>query len=156
MSSRLIAPLLALNILSVIGAIAAFFLWSTQNHAVNSAAEGATARVGQIRLSEYQFLDVNKIYVALKGNGADHYMVMDLAVQVSADVDKKELQQFAPVVRNAVVSRLSGMRYAAVRDLGVKDLQKVLEEALSSTIFERNLKVSFEHVLINRLLVQPA
>ncbi|KHO63870.1 flagellar basal body-associated protein FliL [Pseudomonas flexibilis] len=156
MSSRVVVSLLVLNILLVVGGTAVNFFWK-KPIADFFAAAGETngaVRPDPVDLSKFQFLNVEKIYVNLRGNQREHYMVIDLAVQVSAKIDKKELQQFAPVVRNSVVARLSGMRYEVVRSLSIAELQLLLEEALRQDIVERNLRVSFEHLLVNKLLAQ--
>lgn len=57
-------------------------------------------------------------------------------------------------MRNSVVARLSGMRYEVVRSLSIPELQLLLEEALRQDIHERNLRIAFEHLLVNRLLAQ--
>lgn len=154
MSSRVVISLLVLNILLIVGASAANFLWKQPISDFFAVAGEANSRPDPVDLSKFQFLNVDKIYVNLRGNQREHYLVIDLAVQASAKVDKKELQQFAPVVRNSVVARLSGMRYEVVRSLTIPELQLLLEEALRQDIVERNLRVSFEHLLVNRLLAQ--
>lgn len=157
MSSRLVVSLLVLNILLIVGGTAANFLWKqpiADFFAIAGEGSEKPVRRNPVDLSEYQFLNVEKIYVNLRGNQREHYLVIDLAVQASAKIDKKELQQFASVVRNSVIARLSGMRYEVVRSLSIAELQLLLEEALRQDIFERNLRVSFEHLLINKLLAQ--
>lgn len=157
MSSRVVVSLLVLNILLIVGATAVNFIWKqpiADFFAVGSEANGVERRADPLDLSKFQFLNVEKIYVNLRGNQREHYLVIDLAVQVSAKIDKRELQQFAPVVRNSVVARLSGMRYEVVRSLSIPELQLLLEEALRQDIHERNLRIAFEHLLVNRLLAQ--
>ena len=154
MSSRVVISLLVVNILLIVGGSAAAFLWKEPIADFFAVGGERDTRPNPVDLSQYQFLSVDKIYVNLRGNHREHYMVIDLAVQASAKVDKKALQQFAPVVRNSVVARLSGMRYEVVRSLSVAELQLLLEEALRQDVVERNLRVSFEHLLINRLMAQ--
>lgn len=157
MSSRVIVSLLVLNILLIVGGTAVNFFWKqsvADFFAITGDRNEKPVRRNPVDLADFQFLTVEKIYVNLRGNQREHYLVIDLAVQASAKVDKKELQQFAPVVRNSVVARLSGMRYEVVRSLSIAELQLLLEEALRQDIFERNLRVSFEHLLVNKLLAQ--
>lgn len=157
MSSRVVVLLLVLNILLVAGGTAVNFFWKESVEdffAIGGEGSDRPARRNAVDLADFQFLNVEKIYVNLRGNQREHYLVIDLAVQASAKIDKKELQQFAPVVRNSVVARLSGMRYEVVRSLSIAELQLLLEEALRQDIIERNLRVSFEHLLVNKLLAQ--
>jgi flagellar FliL protein len=157
MSSRVVVSLLVLNILLIIGGTAVNFFWKgsvAEFLAIGAEQGDRPERRSAVDLADFQFLNVEKIYVNLRGNQREHYLVIDLAVQASAKIDKKELQQFAPVVRNSVVARLSGMRYEVVRSLSIAELQLLLEEALRQDVFERNLRVSFEHLLVNKLLAQ--
>ena len=157
MSSRVVVSLLVLNILLVAGGTAVNFFWKQSIEdffAIGGERGDRPARRSAVDLADFQFLNVEKIYVNLRGNQREHYLVIDLAVQASAEIDKKALQQFAPVVRNSVVARLSGMRYEVVRSLSIAELQLLLEEALRQDIVERNLRVSFEHLLVNKLLAQ--
>src|SRR5690554_5290867 len=154
MSSRVVVSLLVVNILLIVGATAVNFLWKQPISDFFAAAGETNSRPDPVDLSKFQFLNVDKIYVNLRGNQREHYLVIDLAVQASAKIDKKELQQFAPVVRNSVAARLSGMRYEVVRSLTIPELQLLLEEALRQDIDERNLRIAFEHLLVNRLLAQ--
>lgn len=157
MSSRVVVSLLVLNILLVAGGTAVNFFWKQSIEdffAIGGERSERPARRDAVDLTDFQFLNVEKIYVNLRGNQREHYLVIDLAVQASAEIDKKALQQFAPVVRNSVVARLSGMRYEVVRSLSIAELQLLLEEALRQDIVERNLRVSFEHLLVNKLLAQ--
>ena len=153
MSPRVMVPLVALNVMVIICA-AVLFLWKTPNSDSLPAEDGAKKQSGMVDLSKYQFLNVEKIYVNLRGRQREHYLVIDLSVQVGTDLGKKELQNYDPVVSNSVVSRLSEMSYEAMRSLTVPTLQLLLEEALREHIVERNLKASFESLLISRMLAQ--
>ena len=155
-SSRVIVVLLVLNIVVVGGALAAFFMTQRPFTGDLQAAEGDTAQ--QVRelseLSAYQFLPIEKIIVGVRGAKREHYVVIDLALQISAKVDGKLLPPLVPVVRNSVVAGLSGMRYETLRKMSVLQLQEMLEQTLFDDFAARKLKAPFEHVLVSKVLTQ--
>ena len=158
-SSRVIVLLLVLNILVVGGATVAIF--ATQrpftSYLFAGEDEGATAPQTRRELAEvsaYQFLPIEKIIVGVRSASREHYMVIDLALQASAKVESKQLQQIVPVVRNSVVAELSGRRYEALRKMTVLELQTLLEQTLFDDFAARRIKPPFEHVLVSKMLIQ--
>lgn len=156
-SSRVIVVLLVLNIVVVGGALAAFFMtqrpFTGDLHASQSDS-ASQPRVELADLSAYQFLPVEKIIVGVRGAKREHYVVVDLALQISAKVESKLLPPLVPVVRNSVVAGLSGMRYETLRKMSVLELQEMIEQTLFDDFAARKLKAPFEHVLVSKMLTQ--
>ncbi len=155
-SSRTISVLLALNIIVMGAALAAFFMTQRPFTGDVHAAEDSDPqkRVELADPSVYQFLPVEKIIIGVRGTNREHYAVIDLALQVSAKIDIKTVAPSEPLVRNAVVAHLSGMSYQALRTTTVKEMQASIENAIFTEFAARNLKAHFDHVLVNKILMQ--
>lgn len=155
-SSRVIVVLLVLNIIVVGTALAAFFMTQRPFTGDLHAADDDSAQ--QLRelseLSAYQFLPIEKIIIGVRGAKREHYVVIDLALQISAKVDSKLLPPLVPVVRNSVVAELSGMRYETLRKMSIIELQALIEQTLFDDFAARQLKAPFEHVLVSKMLAQ--
>jgi flagellar FliL protein len=153
-SSRVIVVLLVLNLL-VMGAVAAYFMTQRPFTGDAQAAGGDSAEQRELsELSAYQFLPIEKIIVGVRGAKREHYVVIDLALQISAKVDSKLLPPIVPVVRNSVVAQLSGMRYETLRRMTIVEVQELIEQTLFDDFAARRLKAPFEHVLVSKMLAQ--
>lgn len=154
-SSRVIVVLLLLNIIVVGTALAAFFMTQRPFTGDLHAADGSAQQLRELsELSAYQFLPIEKIIIGVRGAKREHYVVIDLALQISAKVDSKLLPPLVPVVRNSVVAELSGMRYETLRKMSIIELQALIEQTLFDDFAARQLKAPFEHVLVSKMLAQ--
>ncbi|UEG61354.1 flagellar basal body-associated FliL family protein [Stutzerimonas chloritidismutans] len=145
---RLVLLMLLLNVVTVAGGVgAAYWLLKPGMSDGEVVAEA-------IEPVEYQFYPVSKVIVSLRGDGREHYFVLDLALQAEASDEPKNFEQIEPLVRNSVVSYLSGLAFTELRAMQIGELQTRLEETLFADFASKKAEVPFRHVLVNKLIVQ--
>lgn len=154
---RIIVILLLINTLILIGGITLVYtmMQPLQTAAqLQPNADGSAPVAAKQPTKEYKFFPINKIIISLQEDGREHYFVMDLVLQTAIDEDSKKLEQIDPMVRNSVVSHLSGLPFSQLRAMPIADLQTTLEEVLTQDFANRNLAQPFAHVLVSKLIVQ--
>ncbi|MFP5340981.1 MAG: flagellar basal body-associated protein FliL, partial [Gammaproteobacteria bacterium] len=104
--------------------------------------------------SEYEFYAIPKVIVSVRGDGREHYFVLDLALQADLSDEPKKFEQAEPLVRNSVVGYLSSLPFDELRGLKISELQERLETILFADFASKNAAVPFKHVLVNKLIVQ--
>lgn len=145
---RLVLLMLLLNVVTVAGGVGAAY-WL-----LKPGMSGGEVVAETIEPMEYQFYPVTKVIVSLRGEGRERYFVLDLALQAEASDEPKNFEQVEPLVRNSVVSYLSGLDFADLRAMPIGELQTRLEEALFADFASKNAVVPFRHVLVNKMIVQ--
>lgn len=120
--------------------------------ATGETAGAAIAKGG--KPEEYKFFPVQKVIVSLQDDGHEHYFVLDLVLQAEQDTDSKKLEQVDPMVRNSVVSYLSGLNFGALRAMPIPELQTALEKTVLADFANRGVAKPFAHVLVSKLVVQ--
>jgi len=124
---------------------------------ISPAAAGETAGAAMVKggkPEEYKFFPVQKVIVSLQDAGHEHYFVLDLVLQAEQDTDSKKLEQVDPMVRNSVVSYLSGLNFGALRAMPIPELQIALEKTVLADFANRGVANPFAHVLVSKLVVQ--
>jgi flagellar FliL protein len=149
---RLVLLMLLLNVLTVAGGVGVSY-WLLKPGLEGTASE-ETAMAEPVEPSEYEFFPVEKVIVSVRGDGREHYFVLDLALQADASDEPKHFEQAEPIVRNSVVGYLSSLPFEELRGLKISDLQKRLETVLFADFASKNAAVPFKHVLVNKLIVQ--
>jgi len=149
---RLVLLMLLLNVLTVAGGVGVSY-WLLKPGLEGTASE-QTAMAEPVEPSEYEFFPVEKVIVSVRGDGREHYFVLDLALQADASDEPKHFEQAEPIVRNSVVGYLSSLPFEELRGLKISDLQKRLETVLFADFASKNAAVPFKHVLVNKLIVQ--
>ncbi|WP_181296174.1 flagellar basal body-associated protein FliL [Pseudomonas sp. Q2-TVG4-2] len=149
---RLVLLMLLLNVLTVAGGVGVSY-WLLKPGLEGTASE-ETAMAEPVVPSEYVFFPVEKVIVSVRGDGREHYFVLDLALQADASDEPKHFEQAEPIVRNSVVGYLSSLPFEELRGLKISDLQKRLETVLFADFASKNAAVPFKHVLVNKLIVQ--
>ncbi len=159
---RIILAVLVINTLVAAGSAAFSFQLFQRVSAQGSAAiispaagqttGAATAKGG--KPEEYKFFPVQKVIVSLQDDGHEHYFVLDLVLQAEQDTDSKKLEQVDPMVRNSVVSYLSGLNFGALRAMPIPELQTALEKTVLADFANRGVANPFAHVLVSKLVVQ--
>lgn len=148
-TSRLVILMLLLNVLTVAGGVGATYWLLKPGPAVEGGAVS-----GPVEPSQYEFYPVDKIIVSLRGEAREHYFVLDLVLQAKVSEKPKPFEVAEPLVRNSVVAHLSSMAYDELRSMPINELQERLETVLFEDFASKNAAVPFEHVLVNKLLVQ--
>ena len=149
---RIVLLMLLLNVLTVAGGVGASY-WLLKPGLEGATAEDA-AEAEPVEPSEYLFFPVQKVIVSVRGDGREHYFVLDLALQADASDEPPKFEQAEPIVRNSVVGYLSSLPFEELRGLKIPELQERLETALFADFAAKNAAVPFKHVLVNKLIVQ--
>ncbi len=149
---RLVLLMLLLNVVTVAGGVGVSY-WLLKPGLEGTASE-ETAMAEPVEPSEYEFFPVEKVIVSVRGDGREHYFVLDLALQADASDEPKKFEQAEPIVRNSVVGYLSSLSFEELRGLKISDLQERLETVLFADFASKNAAVPFKHVLVNKLIVQ--
>jgi flagellar FliL protein len=149
---RLVLLMLLLNVVTVAGGVGVSY-WLLKPGPEGSAS--AEAQVAEpVEPSEYEFYPIQKVIVSVRGNGREHYFVLDLALQADLSDEPKKFEQAEPLVRNSVVGYLSSLPFEELRGLKIGELQERLETVLFADFASKNAAVPFKHVLVNKLIVQ--
>ncbi|WP_407294233.1 flagellar basal body-associated FliL family protein [Stutzerimonas zhaodongensis] len=149
---RIVLLMLLLNVLTVAGGVGASY-WLLKPGLEGSSPE-EVAEAEPVEPSEYVFFPVDKVIVSVRGEGREHYFVLDLALQADASKEPPKFEQAEPIVRNSVVGYLSSLPFDELRGLKIGELQERLETALFADFASKNAAVPFKHVLVNKLIVQ--
>lgn len=149
---RLVLLMLLLNVVTVVGGVGAAYWLLKPGPEASSATEASVAEA--VEPSEYEFYPVEKVIVSVRGNGREHYFVLDLALQAELSDEPKKFEQAEPLVRNSVVGYLSSLPFEELRGLKIGELQERLETVLLADFASKNAAVPFTHVLVNKLIVQ--
>jgi len=144
--------MLLLNVVTVAGGVGVSY-WLLKPDQPGAAAL-AEAAAEPVEPAEYEFFAVQKVIVSVRGDGREHYFVLDLALQAEASDEPKKFEQVEPLVRNSVVAYLSGLPFEELRGLKIDELQGRLETVLFADFARQNAAVPFTHVLVNKLIVQ--
>lgn len=153
---RLMLIILILNLLITLGGVGANY-WMLRSGAQASGGDASAqvqATVAEVAASEFQFFAIDKIIVSVRSTAREHYFVLDLALQAGKEAEKLQLESLEPIVRNSVVSYLSGLSFEVLRDLSVGALQEKLEAVLREDLAARNISVPFSGLLVSKLIVQ--
>lgn len=151
-TSRLVLLMLLLNVLTVAGGVGVSYWLLKPGLDAAASADGSAVPRGEPK--EYRFHPVDKIIVSMRGDGREHYLVVDLALQAKSSKEPQNFEQAEPIVRNSVVAYLSGLKFDELRELPISELQGRLEKVLLADFASKNAAVPFKHVLINKLIVQ--
>lgn len=149
---RIVMLMLLLNVLTVAGGVGASY-WLLKPGLEGTSPEQVT-EAEPVEPSEYVFFPVEKVIVSVRGDGREHYFVLDLALQADASDEPPKFEQAEPIVRNSVVGYLSSLPFDELRGLKIGELQERLETTLFADFASKNAAVPFKHVLVNKLIVQ--
>lgn len=148
---RLVLLMLLLNVVTVAGGVGVSY-WLLKPGLEGAAS--AEVEAEPVEPSEYEFYPVQKVIVSVRGDGREHYFVLDLALQAELSDKPGKFEQAEPLVRNSVVAYLSGLPFEELRGLKIGELQTRLETVLFADFASQNAAVPFKHVLVNKLIVQ--
>ena len=148
-TSRLVLLMLLFNLITVAGGVGASY-WLLKPESANATAED----IQPVEPTHYEFFPVNKIIVSVRGEGREHYFVLDLQLQADASEKPVNFAPAEPIVRNSVVSYLSSLPFEELRAMQIGELQQRLEVVLFDDFASNNAAVPFKHVLVSKLLVQ--
>ncbi len=149
--SRLVIAMLLLNILIAAGGLAMNIMLFRSGGAMLAGQRGEMVFT---EAQEYEFYPVEKIIVSLRNDGRERYFVLDLMLLAKRSDTPKRFEPVEPIVRNSVVSYLSGLKFDELRSLQIAELQARLEEAVRTDFNNKRIAMPFEQVLVSKLIVQ--
>ncbi|MCW8330681.1 flagellar basal body-associated FliL family protein [Photobacterium sp. SDRW27] len=101
------------------------------------------------------FLPLTKFVVSVPGDDRLHYLMLEASL-MSYDQDQLDtVQEYMPVVRNAVITLLSELHYSDLTQSGVmKPLQAALRDAIQSVMNDMASSKGIDQVLITKMVIQ--
>ncbi len=105
-------------------------------------------------IDRYKFYSVDKVIVSLNEKGTERYFVLDLVLQAHHETEDTVLEQSDPVVRNSAVSYLTTLAFSQLRQTPINQLQENLETAIKADFRQKRMNVPFNHILVNKMVVQ--
>ncbi|PSW03544.1 flagellar basal body-associated FliL family protein [Photobacterium lipolyticum] len=150
-------PLIIAAVVLVIALIGAGGWWYFQQQA--KIAEVAVDIEPQVPVAALVkkpvFLALDKFVVSVPGDDRLHYLMMELSVMSYSQEELDKLQDFLPVIRNAVITLLSEQHYNVFAQPGVmKPLQIALRDKLRSVMNDMASSNGIDQVLITKMVIQ--
>ncbi|OAN16729.1 flagellar biosynthesis protein FliL [Photobacterium jeanii] len=101
------------------------------------------------------FLPLTKFVLSVKGDDRLHYLMLELSIMSYQEASLKELEDYMPVIRNAVITKLSEKHYKDLAEQGsIATLQTELRQHLVSVMSEMSSTNGIDKVLITKMVVQ--
>ncbi len=102
-----------------------------------------------------EFLALKKFVVSVPGDNRLHYLMMELSVMNYSQEQLDEIENYKPVVRNAVITLLSDKNYVELTQPGViKPLQLALRDEIRKVMNEMASINGVDQVLITKMVIQ--
>ncbi|MEZ8095888.1 flagellar basal body-associated protein FliL [Photobacterium swingsii] len=101
------------------------------------------------------FLPLTKFVMSVKGDDRLHYLMLELSIMSYSEDQVKVLQDYMPVIRNAVITLVSSKDYETLSEQGVIPvLQAELKEHLGKVMNEMNSSNGIDRILITKMVIQ--
>lgn len=101
------------------------------------------------------FLELKKFVVSVPGDDRLHYLMMEMSVMSYNQDELDKLQDYLPVIRNAVITLLSKQHYNDLTQLGVMEpLQIALRDKLRRVMNDMASSNGIDQVLITKMVIQ--
>ncbi|MGF1691445.1 flagellar basal body-associated FliL family protein [Photobacterium kagoshimensis] len=101
------------------------------------------------------FLPLNKFVMSVKGDDRLHYLMLELSIMSYSEDQLKVLEDYMPVIRNAVITQVSSKNYESLSEQGViVVLQTELKEHLGKVMNEMNSSNGIDRILITKMVIQ--
>ena len=107
------------------------------------------------RVSKPQFLNLNKFIVSIPGEGRLHYLMMEMSLMSYQPEQMELVNEFLPIIRNAVITKLSEKGYQELAQTSViPELQVVLRDEIRRVMSEMTGAHGIEQALITKWVIQ--
>lgn len=101
------------------------------------------------------FLPMDKFVVSVQGNNRLHYLMLELSLMSYNQEQMKELEEYTPVIRNAVITKLASKNYDELSSPGViEPLQGELREHIRSNLSNIASMANVDRVLVTKMVIQ--
>ena len=101
------------------------------------------------------FLPLTKFVVSIPGDDRLHYLMLELSLMSYNQEQLDTVQEYMPVVRNAVITLLSDQHYNDLAQSGVmKPLQLALRGAIQTVMSDMANSNGIDQVLITKMVIQ--
>ncbi|WP_064601654.1 flagellar basal body-associated FliL family protein [Photobacterium sp. J15] len=101
------------------------------------------------------FLPLTKFVVSVPGDDRLHYLMLELSIMSYNQEQLDLVQEFMPVVRNAIITLLSELHYNDLTQPGIMEpLQVALREKVQKVMNDMASSNGIDQVLITKLVVQ--
>lgn len=149
----LMSVLATLSTLALVGV-----LWFNSDGKLIQIANAGTSTQGTRTLAdgEPMFLPLDKFVISIEGRKVVHYMMLEVSLVTRHQESMEELIEVKPLVRNALVKKMSKYSHTQVR-AQLKDLdslQQELLEDLRDTLSDYGVVSAIDEVLITKMVIQ--
>jgi len=151
-------PLIIAAVVLVVALAGGGGWWYFQQQAkqqVAAAAEMAKNVPAAALVKKPVFLPLTKFVVSVPGDDRLHYLMMEMSLMSYSQDQLDTVQEYIPVVRNAVITLLSEQHYNDLSQPGVmKPLQLALRDAIQKAMNDMASSNGIDQVLITKLVIQ--
>jgi flagellar protein FliL len=148
-------PLIIAAVVLVIALAGAGGWWYFQQQAKSMAVEVEPQVPVAARVKKPVFLELKKFVVSVPGDDRLHYLMMEMSVMSYNQDELDKLQDFLPVIRNAVITLLSKQHYNDLAQPGVMEpLQIALRDKLRRVMNDMASSNGIDQVLITKMVIQ--
>lgn len=112
--------------------------------------------------AEVHFVTIKNIVITLNsGTGKDantggfeHYLLLDLALTASTEEAAKKVESAVPLIQSSTVNLLTNMNYSDIRSMSVLELRQKLLDEYKKAYEDLKMTVTFNDVLISKMVFQ--
>lgn len=139
--------------LAIAGGGGWWYLQQQKAVAVETAAAQALPATALVK--KPVFLPLKKFVMSVKGDDRLHYLMLELSIMSYSEDQLKVLEDYMPVIRNAVITQVSGKDYEYLSAQSViPTLQTELKDHLGKVMNEMNSSNGIDRILITKMVIQ--
>lgn len=149
-------PLIIAAVVLIVALAGAGGWWYFQQQAKHVEAEVIPEAVPPAALVKKPvFLPLDKFVVSISGEDRLHYLMLELSIMSYSQEQLDLVEEYLPVVRNAIISLLSEQHYNDLAQPGViKPLQVALREKVQTVMNDMASSNGIDQVLITKMVIQ--
>ncbi|WP_299019617.1 flagellar basal body-associated protein FliL [uncultured Photobacterium sp.] len=148
-------PLIIAAVVLVVALAGAGGWWYFQQQAKQVEAVVPEALPPTALVKKPVFMPLTKFVVSIPGDDRVHYLMLELSIMSYSQDQLDLVQEYLPVVRNAIITLLSEQHYNDLAQPGVmKPLQVALREKIQTVMNDMASSNGIDQVLITKMVIQ--
>ncbi|WP_318443615.1 flagellar basal body-associated FliL family protein [Photobacterium leiognathi] len=159
-NKKTFSNLLIILLISIIVAVVTFSttLWySQQNTSTPNIGTWFTKvfQSGPEATAQPVFHPLDKVVVSVKGERQTHFVMLELAVQTHYPERIKQIDNYMPLVRNALLKMFSKKRYEELQNQQtIEQLQQEVKQTLTDAFANTTIARDIDDVLFTKYVIQ--